>query len=96
VPAVYAGAQTGGVPPRTLPHTHRRSAFAPPTDRVIMDIRTLRSTCQIALGRLQESLGRHTGRQDWRLAGLLRQVQGRLDMAQAQRERAPAWRTARP
>ncbi|MDP2263867.1 MAG: hypothetical protein Q8K24_11985 [Hydrogenophaga sp.] len=61
-----------------------------------MDIRTLRSTRQIALGRLQESLGRHTGRQDWRLAGLLRQVQGRLDMAQAQRVRVPAWRTARP
>jgi len=61
-----------------------------------MDIRTLRSPFLIAVGRLQESLGRHTGRQDWRLAGLLRQVRGRLDGVQGGRERAPAWRAARP
>lgn len=61
-----------------------------------MNIRTLRGPVQIALGRAQESLGRHTGRQDWRLAGLMRQVHGRLDIVQAGRERAPAWRAARP
>lgn len=61
-----------------------------------MNIRTLRGPVFVAVGRLQESLGRHTGRQEWRLAGLLRQVQGRLDSAQARRERAPHWRAARP
>jgi hypothetical protein len=61
-----------------------------------MNIRSLRGNLLITVGRLQESLGRCVGRQDWRLAGLMRQVHGRLHCVKARRARAPAWRAARP
>jgi hypothetical protein len=64
-----------------------------------MNLRSLRGPGLVALGRLQEALGRRTGRLDWRLTGLLRQAQGRLYSAQAPAQ-APAQesplREARP